>query len=376
MMSRALPFHSLGGMEMIAWDLACQFVKNGLLVTFLTTEIPGRPEQFNSEGVRVVALKGTRPGCYSRLWWKKSRDYFEKCLADNVSIIFSVSAAAYGLTHRRKSFKNIPIILQVHGTSLSEIKSKWKTLSPKAMLASIYNLYCLIKDLYYYPKFDKIVAISDAVFNDLKRFVSLDKLDLIYNGIDHHLFWPDLQQRKTMRQLFGFNAETKVFISMSRLHSQKGVKHAIKAFAEYLKQNPDAYYLVLGEGPERPALEEIARQLKVDQHILFQGAIERSKLNAYLAAADVFLFTTTRCEGLTLNVMEALAAGLPVILSQHSASTIDVKEGIYPVDSGDVLAVAKLMEQVLTNNNSCRQSLLHERYTLAFCANDYCKRYW
>jgi len=371
--SRSLPLHALGGMEMISWDLARQFVKDGLLVTFLTTEIPGKPERFMLDGVNVVALKGTRPGRYSRQWWKKSRDYFEKSLASNVSIVFSVSAAAYSLMH---SAHAIPVILQAHGTSIGEIKSKWKTLSLKAILASLRNIYWLGKDLFYYAKFREIVAIGDAVVKDLQQFpISLvlppGKVHLICNGVDHQLFLPDEHQRKQMRQSLGFLPETKILISVSRLHRQKGVDSALKAFAEYAKRNPMAHYLILGSGPERLLLERLAKQLKVDQQVSFLGVVPRNQLNQYLAVADVFLFTTKRREGLPLNILEALAAGLPVILSKQLENTLDTKEGIYAVDPDDVLAVANVIDQVLMNIAAVRNSWLPERFTLQFCAKKY-----
>lgn len=373
LVSRSLPFHALGGMEVVAWDLARQFVRDGLTVTCLTTEVPGKPQTFTAEGVNVVALHGTKSGRYSRAWWKKSREYFEKNLSESITGVLSVSAAAYGLVHAKKY--SIPFILQAHGTSIGEIKSKWRTFSPKAIVASLWNVYGLIRDLYFYPRFDQVVAIGQPVLNDLQRLpLSLvlpkNKMQIINNGIDDKLFFPDKNQRQVLRQSLGLTDQTKIILSASRLHRQKGVGHGLRAFSEYLKLNPDAFYLILGDGPERASLEQLTKALKIDKKVLFKGAVKREQLNSYLTAADVFLFTTVRNEGLPLNILEALAAGLPVILSKQLAEAISIKEGVHGIDPENEMAIVDLISQVTTKRETIH-SLLPDFFTLQHCAKQY-----
>ena len=78
MLSRSLPFHSLGGMEIVTWDLARELVHLGHVVRVITTSLPGKPEEFMEEGVTIVALKNTPSGRYSSTWWVESRKYFEQ----------------------------------------------------------------------------------------------------------------------------------------------------------------------------------------------------------------------------------------------------------------------------------------------------------
>ena len=71
--TRILPFHGIGGMQVITWDLAKEFVRKGHKVTCITTSIPGKPQFFNEDGINVSALIGTKPGKHSVNWWKLSK---------------------------------------------------------------------------------------------------------------------------------------------------------------------------------------------------------------------------------------------------------------------------------------------------------------
>lgn len=130
-LTRVLPHHSIGGMQGVAFDMAREMVRQGVAVTVLTTSIPEHPKHFETHGVKVVALLDTPPGRYSTAWWRASRHYFERHLQDQVSGVLSVSAAAYGLLPLYCAAPAFPFVFQVHGTSMGEVISKWRSRSSK-----------------------------------------------------------------------------------------------------------------------------------------------------------------------------------------------------------------------------------------------------
>ncbi|ABY93547.1 glycosyl transferase, group 1 [Thermoanaerobacter sp. X514] len=378
-MSRILPFHSIGGMQAIAWDLARQFVRDGIRVTFLTTKIPNKPEKFVEDGIEVVTLKNTIPGRYSFTWWKYSREYFEKNLIDSATGILSVSSAANSLLTLKKHLKEVPFLLQAHGTSLGEILSKWRTLQPKAMISSVYNMVWLFKDLSMYNKYDYVVAVGERVYLDLTKppisfFLPREKVQLINNGIDTKLFSSNKSTNEEILQELGLGSENIIIISSSRLHKQKGIDLSIKGFEKYAKKNPLARYLIIGDGPELPSLKKLVKTLGISDKVFFLGAIDRERLPNYLQLGDVFLFTTKHSEvGLTLNVLEAMAMGLPAIVSNHLTSVIKINTnniiGVNPYDSEKI---ADLLAHVIDNREKYKNSLPYE-YTLEYCAKQYYK---
>ena len=373
MLSRALPFHSAGGMEIVSWDLAKQFAVNGNRVTFLTTRIADRPKTFVEDDVEVVALDAPA-GRYSRVWWRLSRDYFRQHLMESATAILSISAGAYGLLSLKKELPQVPFIMQLHGSWKGEILSKWKTREPKMWLYSFYMMSLFLRDFRRYPQFDALVTVGAAVREDLRYppaswFLDQNRIKLIVNGVDTTLFRPDHKARKQIRESFGWTESTKIVLSVSRLHKQKGVDLGLRGYARYAGLNPDSLYVIAGDGPERQNLEGLANSLGVADKVIFAGMVPRDETAKYYKASDLFLFTTIRSEGLPLNYLEALACGLPVVVSKHIRDNCKVNsvKGVSPHRAEDI---CKAIRDSLEENNELR-TYLPERYTLPYCADQY-----
>jgi glycosyltransferase involved in cell wall biosynthesis len=91
-----------------------------------------------------------------------------------------------------------------------------------------------------------------------------------------------------------------------------------------------------------------------------------------LAAADILLFTTLHQEGLPLNILESLAAGLPVVVSQHLLPHLAISQGIYGINPKDRFAVAEGIERGISAAlGKQKQSLLPEQFSLSYCAKQY-----
>lgn len=322
-LTRLLPHHSLGGMQIVAWDLAREFARVGQAVRVITTSIPGKPETFTEDGVHVVALRGTPPERYSRAWWRASRAYVGKHCIGNTAAVLSVSAAGFGVLPLRTRMPGVRFVMQAHGTSIGEIVSKWRSRRLRAILGSVRNLAWLPRDMLAYSKFDTVVAVGGQVQRDLARapicwFLDPNRVVQINNGIDTTLFHPDAVDRANMREILGIAAETPVILSASRLHAQKGLVHGLQAFSRLHQELPQALYLIAGDGPEREALEALVVSLGIADSVRFLGALKHEYLARILRTADVFVFLTDHIEvGITLNVMEALASGLPSVVSEH-----------------------------------------------------------
>ncbi len=107
--SRTLPFHGVGGMEVLIWDLMTEIVHSGQgEVTVVTTTIPNKSEKFEDEGVKIVAIQGVVPRRYTPKWWKLSADYFDNNLREDCYCVMSVAMGAAGLLFQRKRFSDVP----------------------------------------------------------------------------------------------------------------------------------------------------------------------------------------------------------------------------------------------------------------------------
>lgn len=101
-----------------------------------------------------------------------------------------------------------------------------------------------------------------------------------------------------------------MLISVGRLSPPKGFSDLLAAFAEVRQAHPSAFLVIVGEGALRPELERQAASLGLSQDLLLTGA--RNDVPRLLAASDLFV-NASRWEGLSVAILEAMAAGLPVV---------------------------------------------------------------
>lgn len=345
--TRSLPFHAAGGMEHVAWDVAHALADSGLALTVLTTRVPGRPSKFTEKGVAVVAIQEAAPGEYSRNFWRASRSWYREHALD-VGAVLSVSAGAYGLLSERMRTPEVRFVMQAHGTSIGELQARWRGPGLRSRLASARNLAWLGRDLRSYGRFDHIVAVGPRVEAQLRSrpllwFVGKNRVIRVDNGIDTNRFRPDMSLRSQTRDALGWSASDLGVVTLCRLHAQKGVLEALRGFCRFAGGHPGtARFLVAGSGPERAVLESEAARTLPRGSFRFIGEVRREDVPRLLNAADVFLFLGLRTEvGMPLNVLEAAATGLPLVLSDVLCPDLQPPveaECVSPRDPGGVAA--------------------------------------
>jgi glycosyltransferase involved in cell wall biosynthesis len=112
-------------------------------------------------------------------------------------------------------------------------------------------------------------------------------------------------------------------VVISRLIASNRVELAIKTAAVLASCGHDMPLTIVGDGPERPALEQQAARLGVSALIRFVGAMSPPEASTYLERADVMLFTA-RADGTALSAIEALVSGVAVVACWDSGAAVDI----------------------------------------------------
>ena len=195
---------------------------------------------------------------------------------------------------------------------------------------------------------DEVVAISGGVQDYLTGTILLprSKVRLIYNGIAEPT--PASQDElDQVRHACGIQPGMPVLGTVSRLAAARGhdpdshkrVSDAIRALSIVLASKPDTRLLIVGDGPARPRLEELARELKVEHRAIFAGFQPRTR--AFFQTMDLLL-VPSRSEGLPLAPIEAMFAAKPVIATNVAGSNEVVVDGetgfLVPLGSPEELA--------------------------------------
>lgn len=171
--------------------------------------------------------------------------------------------------------------------------------------------------------------------------VPASKVRVIYNALDSV---SDLPSRDSARRELGISQP--LIVTVARLTPWKGVDGLLRALKAVRRQMPSARLIVVGDGPERSALEREAASL--DDAASFVGTQPPERVPLYLRAADVFALFSTY-EGLPHIVLEAMQAGTPVVVSDAGGNTEVVTHGEngWVAPKGDEAALAESLLEAL-----------------------------
>ena len=185
------------------------------------------------------------------------------------------------------------------------------------------------------------VAIGQEVAASLNDVFGIANPALIRNGIDVKRFARPSMTREAARSALGLEKEL-TFICAASLTPKKGHPVLLDAFARVVQEVPTAKLLLAGTGVMRQSMEAQVSRLGLGASVRFLGA--RSDMPDLLAAADVFVLASF-WEGMPLSVMEAMAAGKPVVCTAVGGSLEIVQDGVngFLVPSGYSILLAKAM---------------------------------
>lgn len=179
------------------------------------------------------------------------------------------------------------------------------------------------------------VAISSQNQKYLCSYFALtdDRVPVVYNPVELAKF---AGLKRNQRNGFSF-------ITMGRFSSQKNQAMMLRAFAAFLEKGHDARLVLLGKGELEEALRGLARELGIENRVEFAGFVEN--VQDHLVNADVFLLSSAY-EALPLAVLEAMAAGLPVISTDVGGVRDIVTDNGILIPAGDTMAMASAMEKL------------------------------
>jgi sugar transferase (PEP-CTERM/EpsH1 system associated) len=175
---------------------------------------------------------------------------------------------------------------------------------------------------------DRYIAISFGVadFLSAEAGISPLKITVVQNGIDLDKYaGVSLQDSDNLRASLGFGPADKVIGTVARLHKQKGHIFLLWAAKNVIRAAPDAKLLIVGDGPLRSGLENMAVNLGIKNNVIFSGF--RDDIAGIMRAIDLFVLPSL-WEGLPLTILEAMAAKKPVIATKVGGVAEIVEDGI------------------------------------------------
>ena len=177
---------------------------------------------------------------------------------------------------------------------------------------------------------DACVACSQYVADGVRRLLKREPC-VIPNGVDVDSFRPPEATTKAgLRSQLGLADDRPILCTVAALEERKGVGRVLEALALLQRRGATFYYVVVGEGPFRSAIERFVASHHLAEHVLLVGA--HSDPRPFYHVADVFVFLS-RGEAAPLAPLEAMASALPIVAArQPPLNEFLPKEGAMFVD--------------------------------------------
>ncbi len=193
-----------------------------------------------------------------------------------------------------------------------------------------------------------IVANSLAVKNYLiTEGVSEKKIEVIYNGLDPERLTPKITDRREICEMLGLPGDEKIkFITLvaNLRHEVKNQPMFLRGARKVLQKYPDAHFILAGEGELKETLENLAKDLKIEENTHFIGRC--AHIPELLSVSDICTLTSL-AEGFSNSILEYMAAGKPVIATNvggASEAIIEGETGFLIVSDDDETLANRLIE--------------------------------
>lgn len=338
----------VGGAERLVYDMVRYpaFADNPPVVCCMDA-VGELGEKLKDEGY-TVHCKGRRPGLdLEMITWLRDRIREEKAdvvHAHQYSPLFYAVPAAL-LAGRVK------VVYTEHGRFYPERRS-WKR--------SLFNPLLAMG-------VDHLVSISKATAEAMATYdnLPLERIQVIHNGIDISRLNPSVDKAAKRREL-GLPENCRIIGTAARLNSIKNIAMMLRVHKLVLQEVPDTFLVIAGQGEEEKRLKLLAVELVTTEKVKFIGL--RFDLPEIYQLFDVFLLTSFS-EGISVTLLEAMASGVPAVVTDVGGNREVVVEG----ETGFLVSVDedKIMAQYVVELLCDNQKKFRVGYASESCVNTF-----
>ncbi len=336
-------YPTFGGSGVLATELGKALADKGHSVHFITYQQPVRLNVFSANiyyhEVRVPTYPLFDYPPYEIALASTMVDVINNHKLDLLHVHYAIphaSAAYMAKQIVQKKGGRIPFITTLHGTDITLV-GRDKTYEPVVTFSI--------------NESDAITAVSYNLREETYKSFDIEKeIEVIYNFVDIKRF--NKKPIDAFRKVIAPDGE-KILVHASNFRKIKRVNDVMKIFIGVRKQLP-AKLLMIGDGPERPAMEVLAKESGVQDDVRFVG--KQEQMEEILLVSDLFLLPS-EYESFGLAALEAMAAKVPVISSNAGGlPEININgETGYMADVGDVAAMTNSATELLSNEKLLAQ---------------------
>jgi glycosyltransferase involved in cell wall biosynthesis len=219
--------------------------------------------------------------------------------------------------------------------------------------------------------FDKVTAHCEQTFREtVARGFPAGELELTVCGFEERPVTIDPQERERRRAELGAGSGHFVMANIARFWPEKAQDVLLRAMASVVKTRPEARLWLVGVGPEQKRIEDLCKQLQLDEYVSFLGF--RKDLPELLALVDLQVHPSDM-EGVPLAICSGMAAGLPIVATEVGGLSEVLQQGqsaiLIPPRDPERLAEA-ILEMMDSPETRCRlgrnaRTFIEQEYSLS-----------
>jgi glycosyltransferase involved in cell wall biosynthesis len=199
-----------------------------------------------------------------------------------------------------------------------------------------------------------VIALTRSLKSEVSRY-GVKSVLVVPNFIDLKEV-AKLNDRDTLRKKLRLDKKSKIVLFVGRLHPVKNIDTLLKSFGSIRSQSC-CNLVIIGDGPERQRLINLAKSLGISTRVFFEGFKKRSSVLEYMKASDVLVLPSI-IEGQPRVVLEAWAAGLPVVASKRPGLETLINDGVDGLlfELGDEEGLAKVISVALDDETATKMA--------------------
>ncbi len=360
-----------GGGGFVTRDICENMVSRGHIVTVVTSKFQGLAGRETVNGVNVIRVPVLSRKKVEVAGMASMVSYFPSSIFKSMKIIkadgyeilnthFAIPSGPAGYV-LSKLF-HLPNVLAIHG---GDIFDPSKSLSP-------HNTPILKQTVkYMLNKADCVVAQSTDTRKNAYDYYNIKRpIEIIPLGIKKPVFI------KKSREDFNFGNDEMIFCTVGRLVKRKNIEDTLDILSE-IRNNHKFKFIIMGDGPERENLYELAKQYNISDNVLMMGNVSDELKFQLISLSDIFLSTALH-EGFGLVFLEAMDAGIPVISYNRGGQNDFLEDGKtgFLVNLGDKVKYKERLLEII-DNHSLKLAMgeynkkLIQNYYIDACAEKY-----
>jgi len=274
-------------------------------------------------------------------------------LPDDFDIIHSHNPPGFLASYLFSKKIKKPNILTLHGP-WADLRKSTKS------LANSIEKFCIMHA-------DEVIAVSNSLRERLEQKYDRKDIVVIQNWVDTDVFKPvSIKEKKRLRNEFNLPTDKFIIIYTGRFVREKRVDDILNSIPLVTKKAKDVLFLLVGGGFDQKIIHDwIKKNPDCSKYIKIIPFLPHDKMSSILNTADIFVLPS-EAEGMSISLLEAMAAGLPCIVSNIPANRelINLKNGsLY--DLGNVDELADILISYQQNKNKAKRIGLHARQTVS-----------